>query len=121
MRIPLILPGAGPSATSTSLGHFSRASTGQRLTASASRTATPAASGTQPASSGATAGSTALIARQSPGGEDHERPRRPRPADWWSATTTRPGRGSRSASRLVEGSDSCRSGAAQRRGVMRQG
>src|SRR3989442_4782352 len=74
--------------TGTSFGHFSRASipvAGSR----ASATATPVAIENVARSTGATRGRTRIETRRLvPGASAHVRPRRPRPADWWSAMTT---------------------------------
>ena len=56
--------------------------------------------------------STTVISNDEPGGASHVRPNRPRPAVWWSATTTTPSgapaRARSAASRLVESSSAWR-------------
>lgn len=93
-RIPAIFRGpavpscAGPSIT-TSLGHLSLAGTPYPLTASL--TASPATSGTQPQAAVGqvwSGRSTTENNKACPGGDTHERPSRPRPAVCSSATTT---------------------------------
>ena len=85
-RIPAIL---APS-TSTSFGHFSRAST-PAVCCRADATATPASSGTQPSRPAGTAGrSSTEKVRARRGGLIQRRPIRPRPAVCASATSTRP-------------------------------
>src|SRR5207245_6819928 len=57
--------------------------------AESSATATPDATYNVSRSTGATRGRTSIeTSRLVPGASAHVRPRRPRPADWWSATTT---------------------------------
>src|SRR5437870_7204931 len=74
--------------TRTSFGHFSRASI-PVARSRASATATPVAIENVARSTGATRGRTRIETRRLvPGASAHVRPRRPRPADWWSATTT---------------------------------
>src|SRR5439155_1402458 len=73
---------------STSFGHLSRASM-PVVRRSASATATAVAIENVARSAGAIRGRTRIEAsRLVPGASFHDRPRRPRPADWWSATTT---------------------------------
>ena len=85
-RTPAIL---APS-TSTSFGHFSRAST-PAVRCRADATATPASNGIQPSRPAGTAGrrSTEKV-RARRGGLIHRRPIRPRPEVCASATSTRP-------------------------------
>src|SRR6058998_969146 len=74
--------------TRTSFGHFSRAAI-PVARSRASATATPVAIENVARSTGATRGRTRIETRRLvPGASAHVRPRRPRPADWWSATTT---------------------------------
>src|SRR5438128_9805007 len=74
--------------TRTSFGHFSRASI-PVARSRASATATPVAIENVARSTGATRGRTRIETRRLVlGASAHVRPRRPRPADWWSATTT---------------------------------
>ena len=88
--------------TSTSLGHFSRAGT-PATCSRACAIAIPVSSGSQPHSAPAM-GRTTDTATDAAGGASQCRAIRPRPALWWSATTTRQGSGRRAASRLVESS-----------------
>src|SRR5262245_36143843 len=82
----------------TSLGHFRVANP-----PSAWATAYPATSGTTGHHSVSTTGSkTAENVSAAPGGVTHSRSSRPRPACWWSATTTLCRTGSAAASAFVE-------------------
>ena len=65
--------------------------------------AIPVSSGSHPRSAPAI-GTTTDTATDAPAGASQCRASRPRPALWWSATTTRHGSGRRAASRLVESS-----------------
>ena len=84
-RIPAIL---APS-TSTSFGHFSRAST-PAVCWRADATATPASSGSQPSRAGTAGRSSTEKVRERRGGLIQRRPIRPRPEVCASATSTRP-------------------------------
>ena len=84
------IPASLRSPTSRSFGHF-RSATTPVVAATASAIATAAAtttSGARPA--GARAAAAPRRAATRPGGALQVRPSRPRPARWWSATTTRP-------------------------------
>src|SRR2546427_5037034 len=74
--------------TRTSCAHSSGASI-PVARGGAGATATPVAIENVARSTGATRGRTRIETRRLvPGASAHVRPRRPRPADWWSATTT---------------------------------
>ena len=98
------IPASLRSSTTRSLGHFSRAST-PVASATASASATATAIVTAPAT-GAGGRNSTDTSSALPGGATQLRARRPRPAVWWSATTTipspAPSRARPSASLLVD-------------------
>src|SRR2546426_6994946 len=88
IRVSTRIPASLRPRARTSFGHLSRASM-PVARRSASATATAVAIENVARSAGAIRGRTRIEAsRLVPGASFHDRPRRPRPADWWSATTT---------------------------------
>ena len=88
-RIPATLPGAVPPTRSTSLGHFTAAWT--PWVPRASTVATARVVVTNGWRSGSQVGRNRTEkSRLAAGGASQRRSRRPRPAVWWSATSTEP-------------------------------